>query len=250
MTQNIYDDPKFFEGYSRLPRSVAGLAAAPEWPRLQAMLPNVSGLRIVDLGCGFGWFCRWAREQGAADVLGIDVSARMLAQARSATSDDAIAYVKADLATIELRRGRFDLVYSSLALHYVEDVARLMAKVHDALVPGGHFVFSTEHPIFMAPRDAQWSTDAEGRPSWPIDSYLDEGPRTTDWLAEGVVKYHRTLATTLNHLIAAGFTIAHVEEFGPSPAQIADNPELAKERERPMFLLVSARRTSASSLEQ
>ena len=61
MTQNIYDDSGFFEGYSQLPRSVHGLAAAPEWPALRAHLPDMKGLRVLDLGCGFGWFCRWAR---------------------------------------------------------------------------------------------------------------------------------------------------------------------------------------------
>ena len=58
MTQNIYDNESFFAVYSRLPRSVEGLDGAPEWPTLRAMLPEVSGRRAVDLGCGFGWFCR------------------------------------------------------------------------------------------------------------------------------------------------------------------------------------------------
>lgn len=240
MSQNIYDDPAFFAGYSGLPRSIGGLASAPEWPSLRAMLPPVAELRIVDLGCGFGWFCRWARENGAAEVLGIDLSENMLARARAETSDVAISYEQADLATLSLPAKRFDLAYSSLAIHYLEDVARFFAEVHAALVPGGHFVFSTEHPILMAPRHAGWSSDSEGRPIWPVDSYLAEGARTTEWFTPGVVKYHRTLGTTLNALIHAGFTIGRVEEFGPTPEQVAANPAFAKERERPMFLHVSA----------
>lgn len=207
---------------------------------LQAMLPDVRGKRIVDLGCGFGWFCRWAREHGAAEVLGIDISENMLARARAATSDAAITYLQHDLATIELPKGRFDLAYSSLAIHYLEDVARLVAQVHAALVPGGHFVFSTEHPILMASRRAKWLTHVDGGITWPVDSYLAEGARTTEWFTPGVVKYHRALATTLNALIGSGFEISRVEEYGPTPAQIAAQPAWAKERERPMFLLVSA----------
>ena len=72
MTQNIYDDPEFFAGYSRLPRSLDGLDGAPEWPALRAMLPPLRGRRVLDLGCGFGWFCRWARQQGAAQVMGLE----------------------------------------------------------------------------------------------------------------------------------------------------------------------------------
>lgn len=242
MAQNIYDDSGFFEGYGRLARSVEGLDGAPEWPALRAMLPDLAGRRVVDLGCGMGWFCRWARENGAAAVLGLDLSERMLARAREAGADPAIDYRRADLAALDLPAGAFDLIYSSLALHYIEDAARLMATVHRSLVPGGAFVFSTEHPIYMAPTRPGWAADAEGRRTWPVDRYLVEGPRTTDWLAKGVVKHHRTIGTTLNLLIAAGFTITHVEEFRPTEAQIAARPALAEELERPMFLLVSARR--------
>src|SRR5690606_28293444 len=204
MAQNIYDDPTFFAGYSALPRSVEGLAAAPEWPALRALLPDMNGLRVVDLGCGFGWFCRFARGAGAARVVGLDLSERMLDRARGETRDDAITYQRADLEHLDLPQAAFDLAYSSLALHYVEDLGRLFATVHRALVPGARFVFSIEHPIFMASRRPGWITDAEGRKSWPVDSYHMEGPRRTDWLADGVLKYHRTLGTTLNLLIRNG----------------------------------------------
>ena len=241
MAQNIYDRPEFFAGYSSLVRSVEGLAGAPEWPALRAMLPEVKGRRIVDLGCGFGWFCRWAWEQGAASVLGFDVSQKMLERA-VASSDMAIEYRRADLEELNLPAAAYVLAYSSLALHYVNDVGRLFSAIHQALAPGGRLVFSTEHPVLMAPSKPGWSIDAEGKRTWPIDCYFIEGPRTTDWLSEGVVKYHRTIGTTLNALIAAGFTLNHVEEFCPTPEQIAAKPELAEELERPMFLLVSASR--------
>ena len=90
MTQNIYDDPDFHAAYLRLPRSVAGLEGAPEWPNLRAMLPPIPGARVLDIGCGLGWFSRWARQAGAASVLGVDISARMLTGARAATADAAI----------------------------------------------------------------------------------------------------------------------------------------------------------------
>lgn len=54
-------------------RSTA-LDGAPEWPAIRRILPDLQGKSVVDLGCGYGWFCRSAREQGAADVLGLDVS--------------------------------------------------------------------------------------------------------------------------------------------------------------------------------
>jgi len=239
MTQNIYDDPAFFEGYSKLGRSVEGLAGAAEWPALRALLAAMRGLRVVDLGCGYGWFCRWAREQG---VLGLDVSEKMLERARSSSADTVITYAKADLEKLDLPEASFDLAYSSLAFHYIEDLRGLLANIHRALVPGARLVFSIEHPIYMAPQNPGWLTDENGRKTWPIDSYQREGARITNWLADGVVKQHRTMGTLLNHLIGAGFTIAHVQEWGPTDGEVAARPELAEERERPMMLLVSANR--------
>ncbi|MBS0548363.1 MAG: class I SAM-dependent methyltransferase [Proteobacteria bacterium] len=237
MTQNIYDNAEFFAGYSALLRSREGLAGAPEWPALRAMLPDLAGRKVVDLGCGFGWFCRFAREAGATSVLGLDVSKNMLARARETTADPAIAYRRADLETLDLPAAAFELVYSSLVLHYIVALPALLAAVHRTLVPGGRFVFSIEHPINTAPGDPKWVGD-----TWPIDRYFDEGPRTTDWLAKGVVKQHRTLATYFNALVATGFTVLRLEEWGPTDAQIAAHPEWAHERQRPPFLLVSAAR--------
>ena len=242
MTQNIYDDDEFFAGYSRLRRSVEGLDGAPEWPALRALLPGLRGHNVLDLGCGFGWFCRWARQQGAAHVLGIDVSEKMLAAGRAATVDPAITYTRADMEQLELAAESFDLVYSSLALHYVENLSRLMSQMHRSLVPRGSLVFSVEHPIFTAPSQPGWSLNTAGHKTWPVDRYLDEGPRSTDWLAKGVIKRHRTLATYINMLIEIGFVISHVEEWGPTAEQIAAEPKWADERQRPPFLLMAATR--------
>jgi ubiquinone/menaquinone biosynthesis C-methylase UbiE len=242
MAQNIYDKEEFFAGYSQLPRSIGGLDGAPEWPALRALLPGLRGKRVVDLGCGFGWFCRWAREQGAAQVLGTDVSERMLARAAADTQDPAITYMHADMEQLELPAVAFDLVYSSLALHYIERLERLIAQVHRALAPGGSLVVSVEHPMYTAPAEPGWTTDASGRKRWPVDGYLNEGPRSTDWLAKGVIKQHRTIGTYVNMLLGSGFTLAHLEEWGPTAGQIAARPDWAIERDRPMFMLIAARR--------
>jgi SAM-dependent methyltransferase len=240
MTQNIYDNETFFEAYSQLPRSVSGLKDAPEWGALRALLPELRGLRVLDLGCGFGWFCRWAREHGAASVLGVDLSERMLARAKAETHDPAISYARADMEHLDLPPGSFDLAYSSLAFHYIENLAGLMARVRAAVVPGGRLVFSVEHPIVTAPAEPGWSADAAGRKTWPVNRYLDEGPRSTDWLAKGVIKQHRMLATYLNMLIWSGFAISHVEEWGPTEEQVVSQLGWADERQRPPFLLVAA----------
>src|SRR6476469_9678128 len=102
MTQNIYNNPEFFENYSLMKRSVKGLDGASEWPSMRRLVPDLRGRRVVDLGCGYGWFCRWASEQGAAQVLGLDLSEKMLARAMAADPDGRITYRRVDMESLEL----------------------------------------------------------------------------------------------------------------------------------------------------
>lgn len=242
MSQNIYDDPQFFAGYATLDRSQNGLDGAPEWPALQQMLPPLAGRRVVDLGCGYGWFCRWAHGQGAAEILGLDLSSRMLARAREMTVGDGIEYRREDLEQLTLAANSCELVYSSLTLHYLPDIAPLLATVYQALTPGGLLVFSAEHPIYTAPPQQGWQQDEQGQKSWPVSHYQQEGERISNWFADGVKKQHRKLASWINALVAAGLVIEHLDEWGPTAQQIAANPALDEEKERPMIFMLRARK--------
>ncbi len=242
MPQNIYDDGDFFGAYLELDRSVHGLDGAPEWPALRNLLPPMSGRRVVDLGCGLGWFARWADAAGAASVLGVDLSERMLAGAADRTTSATISYRRGDLDTIELPASSFDLAFSSLTLHYLVDLPRLMRRVHDSLTPGSAFVFSCEHPILTAPSTQTFRTDEHGTTVWPLNDYQREGRRVTDWLAPGVVKYHRTMGTIVESLLSSEFALDALIEWAPSPEDLAEHPEWITELDRPMFLIVRATR--------
>lgn len=240
MPENLYDNPEFFDHYSQLQRSVEGLSGANEWPALQRMLPSLEGARVLDLGCGFGRFCRYARSAGASSILGIDISENMLARANAENDDPAIEYRLGSIDREEFEPSSFDLVFSSLALHYLPEIAPLFANVSYALTSGGRFVFSVEHPIYTAPNNPRWLPDGPNHQVWPLNRYLDESSRVTDWLAPGVIKHHRTVATYVNTLIDQGMRLLRIEDWGPTHAQIAKHPEFQIERERPFFLLVSA----------
>jgi SAM-dependent methyltransferase len=239
--QNKYDDLGFFEKYSQMPRSLSGLDAAGEWTAFRAMLPELRDTRVLDLGCGFGWHCRYAREREARSVVGVDLSENMLQRAAEMTKDPRIEYRRLPIEDIDFAEGEFDVVISSLALHYVECFELVCRKVYRSLAPGGTFVFSVEHPIFTALAAQDWHYGPQGEKlHWPVDDYHVEGPRQARFLDNDVVKYHRTVATYVNAVMEAGFRIARLSELQPTEEMLSRNPAWQEEIRRPMFLLISA----------
>ncbi len=242
--QNIYDDPEFLAGYAQLERFGPGWTKAMEHPHLMALLPDLAGRRVLDLGCGAGQLAFHLAERGAAEVVGVDLSECMLELARSERGHPRVSYLRAAMEDVEFAPAHFDLVVSSLAFHYVADYGRLARRIAGWLAPGGVLVYSTEHPIYTArdPADG-WVLDGEGRRlHWALDGYAEEGFREQRWIAAGVQKYHRTMATLLNGLIDAGLSIERVVEPLPDTAFLGRRPEAIDERRRPTFLLIRARR--------
>lgn len=181
MAQNIFDNPEFFTGYSQLPRQAQGLDGAPEWNAILAMLPDVAGKRVADLGCSFGWASRWFRKNDVISVLGLDLSENMINRPRADADDAAIDYRIADLDTLDLPEAAFDLVFSALTFPCVRDFGRLMGAIHRALTLAGDLIFTIEHPIFMAASHPHWTEDEDRRKTWPVNGYSAEGERRTNW---------------------------------------------------------------------
>lgn len=241
MKENRYDDTEFFEQYSRMDRSVKGLSGAGEWHILESMLPDFRGKRVLDLGCGFGWHCRYAAEHGASEVVGIDLSQRMIDVARQRNNLPSIEYRRIAIEDFGFDPGTFDVVVSSLAFHYLESFDDVCEKVYRCLRPGGTFVFSVEHPVFTAQGHEEWYCDERGnRLHWPVDSYFSQGRRVSNFLGEQVVKYHKTLTTYVNGLIRQGFGITGLVEPEPGGELLRTVAGMNDELRRPMMLIVSA----------
>ena len=240
MKENSYDNPRFFEKYSQMLRSSQGLEGAGEWRELEKLLPDFSGKRVLDLGCGYGWHCAYAAQHGAAAVLGTDLSEKMLATAQAKNGAPQITYRRSAMEDLAFPDGNFDVILSSLALHYVRDFVPLVERIVRWLTPGGHFIFSVEHPVFTAFGSQDWYYGPEGEIlHFPVDNYYYEGKRDAVFLGEHVVKYHRTLTTYLNTLLEQGLVLRHVVEPQP-PENMLDLPGMRDEMRRPMMLLVSA----------
>ena len=241
MKENKYNDPTFFTKYAQMERSLKGLKGAGEWPTLKRMLPDLKDKNIIDLGCGYGWHCIYAKEQGANKVCGIDISDKMLMEAKKKSEGYDIEYYCGAIEDMVFPKESFDIVLSSLALHYIDDLDSIVKKVKSLLKKNGTFIFSCEHPIFTSYGSQDWIyNDAGEIEHFPVDHYFSEGKREATFLSETVVKYHKTMTTYIQCLLNNGFHITGFEEPQPTKASIKQYPGMENELRRPMMMIISA----------
>lgn len=237
---NEYDNEVFFSEYAKMSRSREGLSAAGEWSQLKPCFPPLQGKTVLDLGCGYGWHCMYAAEQGAARVLGLDLSRKMIEEAKRRNEGAGIEYRICGIEEYEYPESSWDCVVSNLALHYIEDIEMIFRKVYRTLKAGGTFLFNIEHPVFTAGVGQDWIYTEAGSPRyWPVDDYFITGERNTRFLGCNVVKQHHTLTQILMGLLNNGFELEKVEELKP-PEEMMDIPGMKDELRRPMMLLVKA----------
>ena len=245
MGKSIYDDTTFFEGYRALRQRQDNHNVLLEQPAMSTLLPNLEGKTVLDLGCGFGQNCMEFIERGAEQVVGVDLSQRMLHVAGEENAHPRITYLHMAMEDIATLKQSFHLVYSSLAFHYVEKFPLLLGNVHALLEEEGILLYSQEHPITTATKDGlyHWNMDEEGVPqSFTISNYHESGERHVAWFVEDVKKYHRPMGEIVTALFQCGFHIQEMVEPLPSQAAIAIRPEMERERLRPSFLLIRAQK--------
>lgn len=237
---NIYDNNVFFEKYAQMDRSKKGLSYAGEWHQFKNMFPDLKNKRVLDLGCGYGWHCKYAINLGAKDVLGIDISQKMIDRAMQLNKHDNIEYLVSNLDEYAYPSDSWDVVISNLVLHYVEDIESIFSKIFNTLKAGGTFLLNIEHPVFTSGINQDWIYDKHNKPLyWPIDNYFYPGERKTIFLKQEITKYHHTLTQIINGLIKAGFIIQNLEEAMPSQEMLKIEG-MENELRRPMMLLIKA----------
>ena len=209
-------------------------------PTILSLLEDVDGQKILDAGCGEGYFSRLLAEKGAY-VTAVDFSARMLDIARERTSNDvAIDYRQADLEDLnELESGLFDQVMSNMAVQDVAHLDGVLGEIHRVLKPGGTFVFSILHPCFVTP-ESGWHRDEHGNGlHWKTDHYFEEGQFEQRFgTKERVFGFHRTLTTYMNALFSTGFTLETLIEPAPSEENLEKYPDFKEDLRAPDFIVL------------
>ncbi len=243
--QNIFDNETFFEGYKALRDNDINYNDLLEQPAMAMLLPDMNGKSVLDLGCGYGHNCLDFVGRGAEKVVGIDISEKMLAVAKEEAAHSKITYLNMSMTDISKLNEKFDIIYSSLAFHYVKDFDAFAKEMFSVLNNGGCLLFSQEHPIITATVDGNghFNKDENGkRVSYTFSNYNEQGERKIHWYVEGVVKYHRTFSGIINALTKAGFKIEEICEPTPEDWAIEKLPTIVKEYIKPNFLIVRARK--------
>ncbi|MEP6613100.1 MAG: methyltransferase domain-containing protein [Mucilaginibacter sp.] len=122
-----------------------------EKPAMYALLPNLEGKIVLSIGCGSGEDSVYLKRQGAAKSVGIDMSDEMIGIARNSYPECEFHIM--NMEAIDFPGNSFDFVYSSLAIHYVENWSNVFTHVYRILKPNSSFLFSCGHPLRFAMDD-------------------------------------------------------------------------------------------------
>lgn len=190
-------------------REQAGIEQEPIMPHFLALLGEITGLNVLDAGCGQGYISRIFADRGAR-VTGIDISPNLVQMARDQDPDYNITYQVADLCQpLPEYRQSFDLAASHFVLDDVYDYRGFLCTLHSVLKPGGRFVLSLNNPYSLVVRGH-------------VHDYFDTGKAVSyRGMAEEGVKVHfyfHTLQEYLDACFAAGFQLQRLLDI-PTPVE-------------------------------
>ncbi len=200
-----------------------------ERPAMQGLLGDVRQRDVLDAGCAAGEYVTYLLQCGAR-VVGIDRSETMLDITRARAGKRA-RLVQADLSKplSVLENASFDVVLSSLTMHYIEDWSTPLAEFARVLRSGGRFLMSTHHPAMTLPQVDDYFTVTRVADAWRIG-----GKERT------VTFYHRPLQAIVNSIVNAGFRIQTLVEPRLQD-DVREVPAHAEHlRSRPWFLIIDA----------
>lgn len=230
---DIYEaNAKFYAEYIKTNPTDAYLTR----PAIRALLPAMNGWQVLDAGCGAGINLQWLLDNGASEVVGVDVSPTMIEVARQEAPTEQVSLYVADLEQPLdfLNDSSFELVLSSMAIHYVEDLNRLFGDFARLLKPGGYLVFTTHHPYNDHKRHG--GPYFETRPVTRTGQVSDKN--------YSLPYYLRPLSAITEGLAQTGFVIERLTETLPTEEYLLADPEgYAKRMENPSFLCIRARKT-------
>lgn len=231
MKSSMYSD--FSRDYDQVIQNNA-YNAHYERPSLQRLFPELSGKRVLDIGCGSGLHSEYLLSQGAT-VTGIDASEEMILLYKERLASKANSYVHdLNLPLNNEKDNSYDLVIAPLVIHYIEDLDKLFMEVSRVLKEDGEFIFSTHHPF------VDFADSNSG-------NYFERELLVQDWDTVGkpvkVSFYRRSLSELFGALKRAKFVVLDFSEGEPLK-ELEDIAPKQYERlkTKPNFIFLRARK--------
>jgi ubiquinone/menaquinone biosynthesis C-methylase UbiE len=226
-------------------------------PAFLRLLPEVSGLEGLDLGCGEGHNTRLLCRKGAR-MTGIDIASTFVRHALEEERESplGIRYLEASASALPFAEASFDFTAAFMSLQDICDQPAAVAEAYRVTRPGGFFQFSITHPCFQTPKWG-WIRDGSGRKvALTVGDYFRQGTcRVEEWTfgaappelrrryAQFKTPYFEwTLSGWLNMLLGAGFSLEAFEEPTLDDETLRAHPEEYDARIIAYFLIVRCRR--------
>jgi ubiquinone/menaquinone biosynthesis C-methylase UbiE len=219
----------------------------------KVILPNAlrlvepkKGQKILEIGCGEGFFARALAEKGS-EVVACDISPELIAVAQKKEGN--VEYRISEAQDLSWAKNKYDVVLAVLTLQNMEKLEDVMKEVRKVLKENGRFIFILNHPVIRIPKASHWGFDKEAHIQYRrLDSYLSSRRVEMDMHPgknEKSVTYsfHRSLQDYMKVLRSAGFCIVRIEEWishktsEPGPRAKAEN---AARKEFPLFMAIEA----------
>lgn len=232
------------ESYIRFRSSPNRYNELLEVPAMRELLGDVTGLDVLDAGCGTGVHARYCASRGAR-VIGVDVSHRLLVEGRKLAAEEglSVAYIEGDVEDLGMfPPERFDAVVSSVVLAF--RLRRVFAQFHRVLRPGGRLYLSDLHPMFQCGRREV----RQRRPCLVVSGYFDRTIRSAEnpfgappGGEHATLRWrHHTLHDYFEALAVSGFVVERYLEPEPSAGDRSQKAQRANSY--PVFFLIQARR--------
>jgi SAM-dependent methyltransferase len=226
------------QGWEKSAERFFGKTALPEYGPFAFteeklnLFDDVSGKKVLDIGCGSGHSLQYMGNRGAKELWGLDLTTKQI-EAANRLLQNQHAKVSLVESPMEENPGLpshyFDIVYSIYALGWTINLEQTLTHVYNYLKPGGVFIFSWEHPIHdrLVYEDSTFKFKK---------SYNLEGPEYNEAWHNTVIIHHRKLSTYINTLIQTGFTIAKIIDDVALPDKASEDPAKWYSTQRAQFV--------------
>jgi 2-polyprenyl-3-methyl-5-hydroxy-6-metoxy-1,4-benzoquinol methylase len=207
---------------------------------MEQLLPELLDKRVLDAGCGNGYFTNWLKNKGAR-AEGVDGSSEMVRIAKSTYPD--MDFKVADLTqTMPHASGEYDFIVANMLLMHMDNVGTFLSESYRLLKPEGKLIVSVLHPCFNEPTSQLYKSifmklTGKNPGTFAYDYYIGATGRYEAHMKTKLTHYHRTLETYSEKFNEAGFAISSMMEPHKLPKEFLElHPKMEYAERLPRFI--------------